>query len=672
MGKNKKIRLLELLLVLLSLSIWSNAQSSDKVKTNRLCGLREGRIYILTDNFSEKVKLNYIPIYGWNEPILILKPDGRIMSIDRYGHKNSGSKEYELNKGKGIYTIVLKPSYVYCVETTADKMVFEPEQESMAFYRRFSDHPFVFKAPEGCRRFSVLFSNIDRFKAKTAQLELINPKGKITGKLKKKGWSKKEILKHYTDISIKDLKTGQKGSDLNITEMPDFLKPDIINITDPEPGFWQARTGATGINPYKSNFRISGADNYIAAEKKYWFKPVFHLEPVDVHLKIDTFPMSCRTFTGFVGNMGRPGSLTETLLKETGQMGDKHFLWQDKMMPARGKFKFLHKERFSPDHNVFSLIVFRKEAERLQKLNSSNRISSWKIWTKKTADYLLNKAKRSPSGFALQILNEPNLETEMDSYLAGFKKIGGALKKDPVFSEILLAGPGLGSGEENDLIDWKWIQALISQADPVLDIITWNTYKIKNIEDTFLFREAVEKTCKIIRQKDRDGQFEDIIIGAANRTGGIAPDSLFNSWDAAIWWASTLTNVINTGKVKGIYYYNVIDKGHGRKKGMFDSNLKRKSQAYVNMNFADLLKSEDLYRVTSDHFLVEAVAAKDGSIYKMILINKGRLSAFLHSEFFKNSKIECKKLEPDGSLTEKKIKEDIIIGPREILILTIS
>ena len=654
----------------LLLSLYCSACWGDS--SNTMSGLREGRVYVYVDDKPETVKLIYRPLYGWDEPVLLFSPDGRVMAKDRFEHKRTGFKVYHLDKGKGVYAFLLKPSYVYTLETSATKMVFSPEPEMPGFYRKISGQSLVFKVPEGTRNFTIFFSNIYKFKGFNAELELLDPSGKTVTRRYKVGMKRDEAMQRLTGFRPEDIKQGQRGSDFAISSAPLEIMGDSIETHDPEPGFWTVRVGTTGLRPYKIGLWLEGIPNCFAGRDKYWFRPEFTKDPVSASIHISAQPLSIRPFLGIVGHMGKPGSAEELTLKALGQRGDKLFLRQDKMIPSAGVYKLPNKCRFSPEHEAFSLIVFRNELSWIRKHSLTERLANWGLWAKKTSEMLLKQTGRKPETFVLQVLNEPNLEISFNEYYSIFSVCARTVKNCPTTSKILFAGPGLGSGEEQGIIDWNWIRMLITEADPLVDLITWNLYRVKNLEDTFLYSEALEETYRIIKENDNDGQIEDIIIGATNREGGWAPDRLFNSWEAALWWASTLTHVINTGKLKAVYYYNIIDKGYGRKKGMIDETLGLKAQAYVNREFSDLLKCSFIHRVTSDHSQLEAVAARKGGSFKLILLNKGwrYISVSIDFPWSKKKSLYVKRLEADGKFSKIPWKSPLTVAPKEILIIS--
>lgn len=642
------------------------------VADNSLGGLREGRVFIRVDQSPVTLKLKYRPIYGWDEPILVFSPDGRIMAQERFGHKRPGSTIFHLDNGRGIYVLLLKPSYVYSVETSAEKMVFSPEPDTFGLYKTISNQPFFFHVPGNTGSFRAFFSNIHKCKGYDAAIEIFDPHFKRIVRRQRPGIKKDDCNRALTGLTTEELQTDQRGSDVVLSSPPPELLADSIEILNPEKGFWTIKVGTTVGLPYKISIWFDGIPNYLANKKKSWFLPRHPDQPVKASIQLAKTPLSFRPFLGIVGHMDKPGSETQKMLKKWGQRGDKLFLWQDKMMPEAGGFHLTNKERFSPTHNVFSLVVFRKEASRLHKASLTSRLSNWGLWASKSSKTLLKQVGRDPETFALQILNEPNLEMAFNEYCAFFSICARTVKKCSSTSRVRFAGPGLGSGEELSLVDWSWITNLVKKHDSLLDVITWNMYRIKNLEDTFLYKEAIEKTNQILRQEDSDGQIEDIIIGATNREGGISPDRLYNTWDAAIWWASTLIQSINTGRLKGIYYYNVIDKGYGRKKGIFNALMGPKSQAYVHKLFSEILSYDEIYRVTSNHSSLEAVAAKRANRLKLIILNKGWRHLSVSVNRFPSwiKKFGVQRLDPDGSLKKLSWAVPLLIEPKEILILS--
>lgn len=646
------------------------AQARD---ANRLTGLREGKIFIRVDQAPAEMSVKYKSIYGWDEPILLFDPAGKLLAADRFGHDGSGSRTYNLNRGPGIYVLLLKPSYVYTVETSAAKMVFAPPSRTFGFYRTITDPPLYFHMPpESPPDPALLFANIHKCKGRDTRLAVYDPQGALVAEHHKPGIETDECYRRLTELNLSQLEQSQRQEDFVIDYMPPDLGETRVAISNAAPGYWKIQFGATSPWPYKAAVWLYGVPNFFAGHGKYWFEPAFPARAVTATLRVGDH-LDQRPFLGVVGHMGAPNSTDAKILKGLGQSGDKLFLWQDKMMPAHEPFQFPHRERFDPAHAVFSLVVFRKEAERMVDQPVMTRLLNWGLWARKSAEAMLTDVGRHPDTFAFQVLNEPNLNMGVAEYIRIFRACARAVKKYPATAPVQFAGPALGSSEEQDVVDWEWIRQLLNRADDLVDVICWNNYRIKNLEDTFLFAEALEETVNIIREEDRDGQMEKIIIGATNREGGLAPDQIFNSWDAALWWASTLAQVINTGQLTGINYYNVMDEGHGRNKGLLDQAYTPKPQAFVHREFSKLLAAGNPSKVISDHPALEAVACRKADGLELILLNKGwhRLTVNLEIPHKKIGTYTVQRLETDGRPGADLSRRPLTINPEEILLVSI-
>ena len=627
---------------------------------NTLSGLGEGKVFFNVTRPPAGVELRYRPRYGWDEAISLFGPDGRLMARYRWGHQSTGCQAFRLDRGPGIYVLLLKPSYTYEITTSSAGMVFAPDDQGPALFKSYGRGRLTFRVPDGTPRFSLAFTNVFNFKGCAARLTLFDPSGKQVAERNRPRVRRDAFLKRVAGATHKKLQKGQEGSDTTLSAPPAALQASKIRIDAPRPGFWSLDIGALNRSGDRIGIALEGIANYLAGSDRHWFEPRFNAPAVRVCADIVSLDSGQRPLLGMVGHMGRPNGPEEKLLKRFGQQADKLFVWPRDLI-ATGKGPALrHAERYDPAHGSYSLVVLR----------AMDQAADPQDLCRQTARALLDGMGRNPDSFCLQVFNEPNLVLSFNDYLNRFLDCAGAVKQDPATRGVHFAGPGLGSGEEADILDWQWLEKLITRADPYVDLISWNLYRVKDLQDTYLYAEAIEKVWTIIRRADRDGQLEPILIGATNRCGGLAADALFRGWQAGLWWASTLSQVINTGKVKGIYYFNTMDhQGWGRKKGMFDDRQRPKTQAHVQRLFSQLLeRSEHLYTVRSDHEFLEGVAAKDHGRMQMVLLNKGWLR--LRVDLKPEGPWTVQRLGPDGKLSGVPWSVPLVMDAGDILRLT--
>jgi hypothetical protein len=606
---------------------------------NTLSGLGEGKVFFNVTQPSAMVELSYRPQYGWDEPIALFGPDGRLMVRYRLGHTSAGRKAFQLDKGPGIYVLLLKPSYTYKITASGAGMVFAPHGQGPALFEPYGRRRLTFRVPDGTPQFSLAFSNVFNFKGRAARLTLFDPSGTQVAERNRPRVHRDALLKEVTGATYKSLQKGQKGSSMTLSAQPAALQASRIRIDTPRPGFWSLDIGVMNKSGGRIGIALEGIPNYLADSAQHWFEPIFDAPAVRVSADIVPLDSRQRPVLGMVGHMGRPNGPEENLLKTYGQQADKLFVWPRDLIVTEKGPTLRHAERYDPAHGSYSLVILR----------ALDQAADAQDLCRQTARALLDGMERHPDSFCLQVFNEPNLAFDFNTYLNRFIDCAEAVKQDPDTRSVHFAGPGLGSGEESDILDWRWLEHLIKQADEYVDLISWNLYRVKDLQDTYLYTEAIEKVWTMIRQADQDGQMEPILIGATNRRGGWSADELFNGSEAGLWWASTLSQVINTGKIKGIYYFNTMDRqGWGRKKGMFDQNQRPKPQAHVQRLFSQLLQSESLYAVRSDHEFLEGVAAEHHGQMQIILLNKGwqRLNVDLKPE----GPWTVQRLGPDGEL----------------------
>jgi hypothetical protein len=627
--------------------------------SNTLSGLGEGKVFFNVTQPPATAELSYRPQYGWDEPIALFGPDGRLVSRYRLGHTSAGSKSFQLDSGPGIYVLLLKPSYTYDITTSSAGMVFAPNGQGPALFKSHGQQRVSFRVPDGTAQFSLTFSNVFNFKGRSARLTLFDPSGKQVAERNRPRVHRNTLIEEVTGNSYQTLKKGQKGSNMTLSVKPKALQAARNRIDTPQPGFWSLDVGGLNRSGARIGIALEGIPNYLAGSAQHWFEPNFKTAAVRVCAELVPLDSKQRPVLGMVGHMGRPYGPEDKLLKAYGQQADKLFVWPRDLIATDKGLTIRHAERYDPAHGSYSLVVLR----------ALDQAADPQDLCRQTARALLDGMRRDPDSFCLQVFNEPNLAFGLKTYLNQFLDCAKAVKQDPTTRSVQFAGPGLGSGEESDILDWRWLEQLIKQADQYVDLISWNLYRVKDLQDTYLYTEAIEKVWNMIRQADRDGQVEPILIGATNRRGGWSADELFNGSEAGLWWASTLSQVINTGKIKGIYYFNTVDhKGWGRKKGMFDRNQRPKPQAHVQRLFSQLLQSEYLYAVQSDHGFLEGVAAKHNGKIQMVLLNKGWLC--LNVDLKPGGEWTVQHLGPDGELFSVPWSSPLKIDAGQILQLT--
>jgi hypothetical protein len=606
---------------------------------NTLSGLGEGKVFFNVTQPQASVELSYRPQYGWDEPLSLFGPDGRLMARYRLGHRSAGAQSLRLDRGPGIYVLLLKPSYSYDITASGSGMVFAPDRQGPALFQTHGRQRLTFRVPEGTDQFSLVFTNTFNLKGRPSRLTLFDPTGRQVAQQNRPRVQRDALVREVAGTTLKKLQKGQKGSDMTPDAPPAALTPSRIRIDAPRPGFWSMDTGALKWSRGRIGIALEGIPNYLCGSARHWFEPRFTTKAVRVGAEIAPLGPAKPPVLGMVGHMGRPGDSEGAMLKKFGQQGDKLFVWPRHLIATQKGPALRHAERYEPAHGRYSLVIMR----------ALDQASDPRAMCRQTARALVEGMGRHPESFALQIFNEPNLAFRFEAYFNRFLECAQAIKQDPALGGVQIAGPGLGSGEEADILDWQWIDQLIQRADPYVDLISWNLYRVKDLQDTYLYTEAIEKVWAKIGTADRDGQLEPILIGATNRKGGLSADELFSGPQAALWWASTLAQVINTGKIKGIYYFNTMDhQGWGRKKGMFNRHLRPKLQAHVHRLFAQLLEGEQFYAVRSDHGFLEGVAAEHHGKMHMILLNKGwrRLKVDLKPE----GPWTVQRLGPDGKL----------------------
>ncbi|NDY73892.1 hypothetical protein DO021_19340 [Desulfobacter hydrogenophilus] len=606
--------------------------------------LRQGRLHIFAEGRNETLTVRYQPEYGLDEPLLFLGPDGRLIKKVFLGHKASGAITLNVDKGPGHYVLILKSSYLWHVSLSEGKMVFEPPVEITGVKRQFSDMPFFFQVPAKTSGFDFYVINHRSYKGKSARVKLSDPHGRIVSDKELPKVDTQSLLKKLKSrgVDLSEIKSSAGSGNFNPPFNPIF--PERIHVNIPEPGTWKVEIGTKGtLVTDNVGFWIEGIPSYFSntaegvqnTSGRLWLSGQ-EADFVPVSIKVSNHTLNAPTL-GVVGFFGPKNGWQETKMAEYGIQAEKVFVSHtseervndnaDPNVPNLSLFRFNDQKHLFSRPGKFSLVVLDRFAGWLKTLSPTNQALEWGEWAQVAACNMMTEREMNPDSFVIQFLNEANKILKLEQYLGLLKTAGSRIKKDPKTRTCRIGAPAIATGlslhkqPNQDFLDTRWIEQTLKQADPIVDDIVFNVYGASELEDTFLYTTLIEKIDALVKKYDSDNVIEPIIIGATNRQGGLVTSRLFCEWEGAVWWASVLTQVINTGKIKAINYFKIIDKGI-RKKGLFTADRKPKAQAVIQQLFSQALSKGQIFKTETDHSGVEAVSVKTEKGMIMILVNK--------------------------------------------------
>jgi hypothetical protein len=628
--------LLGVFLVALPQSSWSAPR--------QISELRQGRLHIYAEGRNETLTVRYRPEYGLDEPLLFLGPDGRMIETVFLGHKTSGTITLNVDKGPGHYVLILKPSYLWDVSLSRGDMVFEPPVEMTGVKRPFGHTPFFFHVPAKSSGFDFYVINHRSYKGKPARVKLSDPHGRVVSDKELPEVEPKSLLKKLKSqgVDLSEINSSAGSGNFNPAFNPVF--PEHIHVNRPEPGIWKVEIGTTGkLFADNVGFWIEGIPSYFSGSPEGLQAASDRLrlsgpesECVPVAVKVSNHTLDAPKL-GVVGFFGPKNGWQETKMTEYGIQAEKVFVSHtseervndnaDPHVANLSSFRFNDQKHLFYRPGKFSLVVLDRFAGWMKTLSPQMQALEWGEWAQVAAGNMMTQRNMNPDSFVIQFLNEPNKILKLEQYLSLLKTAGSRIKNDPKTRTCRIGVPAAATGvslekqENQEFLDTRWIEQSLKQADPIVDDIVFNVYGASELEDTFLYTTLIEKVDALVKKYDTDRVMEPIIIGATNRQGGLVTSRLFCDWEGAVWWASVLTQVINTGKVKAINYFKIIDRGI-RKKGLFTEDRKPKAQAVIQQLFSRALSKGQIFKTQTDHSGVEAIAVKSERTMTMILVNK--------------------------------------------------
>jgi hypothetical protein len=626
-----------LVLVLAAWLVFIPGPETAQAAVAGLTGLRQGRLHVLAGDKGGQIKVDFKPTFGWSEPLLFYGPDGRLLNKTFPNRSSGGQLLFNLDRGPGHYVLILKPSYQYQVSVTGGQMVYQPPVEQTGLRVLYGQQELYFVVPQGVPEFTLYWMNHRGYKGSAARITLYDPAGRRVD-------DQSAPLVDPAKIMADLIAAGQDSSELNTSAGSGNFNPDTnpvppmeIHVASPPPGSWKVVVGTTdGTVADNVGLWLEGAPSFFSNQPNQYWQPKNGKDTAWAKVAV-TAKVLPKPLLGVVGFYGPPGGVQEQGLYEYGVQAEAPYLLHPLMEPKNdntdpakadaAKFQLKHTTNILPRPGKFSLVILERWADWVNGLPAQKQTQEWAEWVEVSTKALVEQQKMPPTGTAVQFMNEANVRMDLSQYLGFLQAAGTRLKNNYVTKSIPIAAPaiatGLSKGDTKGLsfLDTRWIEESLRKYDSLVDVVVFNVYGASELEDTLLFPMLVEQVSGIIKTVNPDGKIEPIMIGATNREGGLVSPRLFNEWDGGLWWASALAQVANTGQVKVINYFNLVDKGI-RQKGLFTATGEPKHQAVIQKLYANVFGAGDLLQTTSDHAGLECVTVKSGAGLKMILVNK--------------------------------------------------
>ena len=582
-----------LLLVLAFTILWTSAAFSAPLQ-----GLRGGDVFLDVTQENTMLTMSITPAYGWAEPISIYSPQG--MLLKRFTPSWSHTSRHDVAITElGIYRIQLNRNYVCDITSNFGQLMYAPLEfeTSLQHNRSFS---MYFKVPPSTPEITLHLDNRRGMQGQHVTASIISPNAHDNPiVLQKEGFTPYDIL---NELNISEENWQQELSELSPDELPSAFIPASYTIAEPQSGIWRIDFSSGRIG-----FWVNGIPNLLASTPDQFFP----IDTADSSLQI-TLTRSSQVvspFLGAVGNFGTQGQYG-AFLTSYGVEADKLFL-----SGAPNTQAII--QQSSPEFSQHTLLVLRSMPKAIRSLPMPYRADKWAEWAAIEIRKFVDTAGIPTDHITIQPFNEPNLEMDLSDYLTYMEHFISTCNSDPQLQNIAIGGPALGSADADTVVNWGWIEGLLKKFGDEINTVIWNCYKVSRPENTFIIEEALRKTQNLI---NTHGNNQNIIIGAINRQGGLAPNNLFTGRDSGLWWAGTLLHAIQTNEMSGLYYFKSVDTGI-RAKGLFTVDGTPKTQAYVQQAVANVLSYPNVFAVQTGHPLVLALAGSNSTDGKLFVVN---------------------------------------------------
>jgi len=601
--------------------------------------IRRGRVFVHAEP-GATIDLEIEPVKGPEDFAYLEGPDGRTLERRRLPRDATRKWTRPLGSTAGTYTIVPSPSHRLRVVAHGASLAFSPEAEFPSL--NFSGtRVYTFEVPDSASSFTLAATNQQDWHGAAASVTLRRPDGWQAHRFELEALDRETILRRL-GVSPEQQRLYEQQGDTAI--VPEFrLLVERHTETHPPPGRWEVEATVNALRPDDLGFWLEGIPNVFAPAGGTPRAP----EPTPVSASIHVDPSVVRGPTGAIGAVwGWTVHEAEALAayRTMGLSGAKNFYPQVDMEGRRRDGAFSPENDDRDPHHVdwdgyfFEPFRYRLDAYDRQKvpmrmLAVISRIAPWALsdpeeiaeYAEACVRYHQLVAPVRPSGLYWQFLNEPNHEVSAREYVDAFTRVGKRIRDriEASGTAVRLGGPATGNAwSEPGELPWEWIEGLLAEADPYLDFVVWNQYRLGRLEDTWRYAENVAHADSLIAALDSDGQREEILIGATNLRGGIVlQNERQDGYYSALWWPSVMCHALGTGRVSLLNYFWLIDHG-SRRKGLLFGDWSMKPVGHATAFAADFREAEVIdARTDHDGLSVLATRAPSGE-HALLVVNR--------------------------------------------------
>jgi hypothetical protein len=575
--------------------------------------------------------------------IYFQSPDGELIEKIKipYGEQE-GSRTLMLSRGAGDYRLEI-PGYFYrnaAIQIAGNaKAILEPAKYQFSIH--VDENFLYFNVPSTTKSFTLC----GRYYGGPESILLYDPDGEL-----------RDTLVLNTD-----------SKDFNF---------DKTEITSSKSGIWKISFKGKG----KVSFWLEGTENYFSPIPEVLFVPEFKTGQADF------------TGEGNVNTMGLIGA-SMVLLAEDPKVFEgieymgletfNYYLNQDWREPLNAQYPDggdnddPYKIEWSGFHWKDERTDFyRKElGAQISMLFSESSWLDIPLTDKKRKEFAefvlasiihLNEQK----GYNIRWFSpwdEPNLSAfTYNEYELLVKEIGSRLKSAANSFEVrhtpllAISSSGFESTDTGaDRIGLEWAKKLYVDHDNLVDGIGFDFWYVRDLVETWRFKDAVELAGNIIKQYDSDGDKEEQIVINQTSMSPSGGSSLYdvNTHFGALWIAGAVCNAFGSGQLDAFHYFTTVDDERHMKGLMYSDSpplslpglpaaqpfeIKPIGHAMAMLNKTLL---DEVVILSTDSIEVDALLTVDSSHTSagLIIVNKSRrknrvrVETGLPSEMLKHS-----------------------------------
>ena len=478
--------------------------------------------------------------------IYFQSPSGDLIEKIRipYGEQ-TGSRTFMLSRGSGDYRLEM-PGYFYrnaAIQITGNaKVVLEPAKYHLSLHS--DENSLYFNVPSTIESFTLC----GRYYGGPDSILLYDPEGTL-----------REILV----LAIE----------------PENYKFDKIEVPASKSGIWRISFKGKG----KISFWLEGTGNYFSPNPGDFFVPEFKTGQAGFVGQGEVKPMGL--IGSFVVLLGSDPKVFEGI-EYMGLKTFNHYMANDWREPVNQQYPDGgdNDDPYEIDWSGFNWADQRMDFYR-KELNAQVSVlfdskSSW------LGIPLTDKKRKEFGEFALASIihlnkqkdynirwfapwDEPNLSLfTYNEYELLVMEIAGRLKSSDNPPEVIqtpllaISSTGLESTDAGaDRIGLDWAKKLYRDHDNLVDGIGFDYWEVRDLAETWRFKNAVALADNVIRQYDSDGDKEEQIVinQTSMSSGGSSSPYDVNTHFGALWIAGAVCNAFGSGRLDAFHYFTTVD-----------------------------------------------------------------------------------------------------------------